>query len=381
MASAPLAAFLRTRKGLIAHGASHWVVGNEAGDLDSLASAIGYAFFAQYAEPSGPQWIPVVQTPRRDLALRPENLLMLHKCRVDPDELTCVDDVPKLDEHAIVTLVDHNTATNAFADARVETIVDHHADDGRHTDAPQRVIVPPDQAGSCASVLTASFAPSLPTSPALPAPLVDLLLGAVLLDTHNFSASAAKAHKVDEAARAFLAPRSSYPTPEAQQALYDELVPAKSDISALSLEQKLRRDYKQFACAAKNAGTWRVGTSSTVEPLTTLVRDGRAALLHELGAFCDARQLDVEVVLAGYADDAQQPHREVLVYARDAESRFAPTLAALGAHGVDLAPLALEGLDGRVDGVFCAAYTQRDARVTRKQFAPALQAVCAQLDK
>ncbi|WFC95735.1 exopolyphosphatase [Malassezia brasiliensis] len=379
MASAPLAAFLRTRKGLAAHGATHWVLGNEAGDLDSLACAIGFAFLSQYAEPSGPQWVPVVQTPRADLVLRPENLAMLHKCSVDPEALVCVDEMPALGADAVLALVDHNRVSDAFRAAHVAAVVDHHADEGMHTDAGARVVVPPERAGSCASVLTTYFAPRLPPAPPLPPAMADLLLSAVLIDTYNFSPEAGKAQAVDEAARAFLARQSSYPDADAQAALFDALVRAKSDVSGLSVAQKLRRDYKLLECETQGGGVWRIGTSSTVEPLAALVRDGSDALTDALRTFCTERKLDVEVVLAGFHDDAGQAHRELLVYAPDARSPFGEALAAHRAHGVDLAPLAVPGL--AASGAWCAAYTQRDARVTRKQFAPAVRAVCAALSK
>lgn len=380
MASAPLAAFLRTRKGLAALGATHWVLGNEAGDLDSLACAIGFAFLSQYAEPSGPQWVPVVQTPRADLVLRPENLAMLHKCRVDPEALVCVDEVPALGADAVLALVDHNRVSDAFRAAQVAAIIDHHVDEGAHTSADARVVVPPERAGSCASVLTTYFAPRLPPAPPLPPAMADLLLSAVLIDTYNFSRDAGKAQAADEAARTFLARQSSYPTAEAQAALFDELVRAKSDVSALSVPQKLRRDYKLLECDARGGGAWRVGTSSTVEPLAALVRDGSDALFDALRTFATERALDVVVVLAGFQDDAGRTHRELLVYAPDARSPFGDALAVHHEHGVDLAPLAVRGVDAARDA-FCAAYTQRDARVTRKQFAPAVRAVCVSLAK
>lgn len=374
MASAPLAAFLRTRKHLSVRDLTHWVIGNEAGDLDSLACAIGYAFFSQYVEPSGPQWIPVVQTPRADLALRPENVLMLRKCGVDMDTLVCADDVPQLGSNAQVALVDHNQATGVWANTKVISVIDHHMDQGAHQNAPLRAIVAPERAGSCASVLTALFMPILPKTPAVPPAVADLLLGAILLDTHNFAPHAGKANSVDQAARAFLAPRSSFATAAAQNALYDELQAAKSDLSQLSIDQKLRRDYKLMRCDAPN-GVWQIGTASTVEPLEALVSDGGAPLHDALQALCAQRQLDALVVLAGYFDAANVEHRELLLYTpnHDALSR---TLAAHRAHGVDLAPLPLAPLPAH-----STAYVQRDARVTRKQFAPALQAVCAQVGK
>ncbi|WFD40848.1 exopolyphosphatase [Malassezia japonica] len=376
MAAAPLAAFLRTRKNLAAHGAQYWVTGNEAGDLDSLACAIGYAFFSQYVNPSGSQWIPVVQTRRPDLKLRPENLLMLDKIGVDPELLVCLDEVPELGKDEHVALVDHNKATGVFAKATTDAIIDHHADEKLHTEADVRVILAPQNAGSCASVLTQYFQPLLPKSPAVPPAVADLLLSAILIDTHNMSESAGKAKAVDEGARAFLAPRSSYNSAEAQKSLYEALSDAKSDVSQLTTEQKLRRDYKFFACAAKDGGEWNIGTSSTVEPIDALLKDGPKALHNDLAAFCASKSLDLAVVLAGYTDSQEEAHRELLLYAPGSGRAVAEALAAYKEQSVDLAPLSLD-----LAGPYCATFTQKDPRVTRKQFAPALQAVCAATPK
>lgn len=54
--------------------ASNWtiVLGNEAGDLDSLAAAFGYAYHLGHVDPSRPT-IGLLQTPFDALDLRPEN--------------------------------------------------------------------------------------------------------------------------------------------------------------------------------------------------------------------------------------------------------------------------------------------------------------------
>ncbi|WFD00362.1 exopolyphosphatase [Malassezia yamatoensis] len=375
-----LSTFLRTGHNLPKQSSCRWVVGNEAGDLDSLACAIGYAYFSHVLSPQEPRWIPVLQTSRQDLALRPENLLVLHRCHIQPEDLFCVDDIPKLNAQSIVTLVDHNKATNLFADAKVERIIDHHMDEGVHNEAIERIIMRPDQAGSCSSILTTHFASRLSKDSVVPAALADLLLSALLIDTENFSETVGRAKEVDYAARAFLAARSNYVSSEAQRKYYQEISQAQRDISNLSIAHKLKRDYKQFDLPGQNNTVWHIGASSTVEPIKVLAEHGDL-LLKELAAFANERQLDVLVVLAAFQDEQLKNHREVLIYSFDPNTQFASTLAATHSFQVDLVPLYLPGLDNMGKEQLCEVYTQRDPNVTRKQFAPALREVCAKLAK
>ncbi|WFD44141.1 exopolyphosphatase [Malassezia psittaci] len=375
-----LSTFLRTGQNLPKPSSSRWVVGNEAGDLDSLACAIGYAYFSHLLHPQEPRWTPVIQTLRQDLALRPENLYVLHKCHIQSEDLFCLNDVPKLNSQSVVTLVDHNKATNVFADAKVERIIDHHMDEGVHNEATERIMMRPDQAGSCSSILTTHFASKLSKDCVVPTALADLLLSALLIDTDNFSETVGRAKEVDQAARAFLAPRSNYVSSEAQSKYYQEISQAQRDISNLSIAHKLKRDYKQFELPGQNNTTWRIGASSTVEPIKVLAEHG-TILLQELAAFANERQLDVLVILAAFRDEQQNNHREVLIYSSNPDTQFASTLANTHDYQVDLVPLHQPGLDNVCKEQLCKAYTQRDPNVTRKQFAPALRQVCAQLSK
>jgi hypothetical protein len=63
--------------------ASNWtiVLGNEAGDLDSLAAAFSYAYHLGHVDPSRPT-IGLLQTPFDALDLRPENQVRPSRGRV-----------------------------------------------------------------------------------------------------------------------------------------------------------------------------------------------------------------------------------------------------------------------------------------------------------
>lgn len=355
-------AFLRQRQASWA-AASAIVTGNEAADLDSLACALAYARLSTDAA-----WVPVLQTRRADLRLRADNLLMLRHLGVDPAHMCCVDDV-HVQDGARVVLVDHNRATGPFTTAAVVGVLDHHADEGQHTGASLREMYKPSDAGSCASVVTHHF-----RGADIPRDVADLLYSAVLIDTLNFDARAGKAQALDMAARDRLAPLSSWPTEAAAARHFQALSEARNDTSHLTPAEKLHRDYKQFGAA----GAWVWGASSTTEPLAVLCTpDGFEAMR----VWSDERRLDVLLVLAGYEADGQT-RRELLLYippGRPSSSAQLPELlAAHREHQVDLVPLALPQRPR--DGV-ATAWEQRDVRATRKQFVPAMQAVCAQVPR
>lgn len=179
-----------------------YVMGNEAGDLDSAVSAIGLtyalnhdqAYYVQkYGVPAG-VYVPVLQTPRRYLGQRRENLHVLDKIGVPPEALLCVDELGDLRSPAFAPaanvslgLVDHPQLGEAWgAGRRVDIVVDHHADDGAHADAPLRVVCPPgpDTVGSAASLVVRLLLAARGARP-VPRALADALLSAVVLDTRN----------------------------------------------------------------------------------------------------------------------------------------------------------------------------------------------------
>ncbi|WFD24576.1 exopolyphosphatase [Malassezia equina] len=308
-------AFLAQRQALADR--SHLVVGNEAGDLDSVACAIAFAYLAQ-GQDTVP-WVPVVQTHRADLVLRPENLRVLAHCGIDPAHLCCVDELPPLSASTSVVLVDHNRATGPFRDSKVVRMFDHHNDEHAHKDA-QRIVYAPSAAGSCASVLTTHL---LERSKTIDRSLADLLYSAILVDTIGLCARVGKAQACDYAARDILAPWSSWADSDAAKAWHDVLQRAKNDVSHLSTPEKLRRDYKYIECPAKNAPcTWRIGTVSTTEPLPPWSHS--SSFYADLDAFSRARSLDGLLILTSYdvAGDEATIAREVLFYVPDTGCRW-----------------------------------------------------------
>ncbi|EPQ28017.1 uncharacterized protein PFL1_04344 [Pseudozyma flocculosa PF-1] len=218
------------------------VMGNEAGDLDSAASAISLSFLlSRFGPPEGHQlpqstYLPLIQSNHDDAVLRPENTAAFHASRIDPAHLLCLDDLQhhlglSLDSPAFspeagvsIALVDHPSLTGPWggpkaSHRRVEIIVDHHEDTGDHADAKMRIVKPPSKepVGSAASMVANLYRENL-VSGAAPKELADLLISAIVIDTDNLRpAPRGKATQADFDAVKLLLPVSSFAYPDLSQ--------------------------------------------------------------------------------------------------------------------------------------------------------------------
>ncbi|KAG5350390.1 putative exopolyphosphatase [Termitomyces sp. T112] len=295
------------------------VMGNEAGDLDSVASSIAYAWLLSevHNKPS----IPLLQLERDDLDLRAENThaLSLAGITQPKEQLLFLTDLAPFSLTAptaafpshTFALVDHNTLASAYTFqnplATVTDILDHHADEGNHLNASPRIIIP---SGSCTSHVSALFPPEIPAT------LATLLLTGILIDTNGLKPGG-KALDIDHTAAAFLAPHStlasqlslaSISSPRADaftqpEDLYNttaikdlthRLKNLKGSIDHLSARDLLRRDYKEYVLDVPGAGSIRVGLASVP------VRLREWKLQDAVGAWMEERELQVLGVLTSF---------------------------------------------------------------------------------
>ncbi|KAH7106863.1 DHH phosphoesterase [Auriculariales sp. MPI-PUGE-AT-0066] len=282
--SGTLAEFLSTSKqgylqSLREGKGSDWIVvmGNEAGDLDTLVSSIAYAYF------SGNNTVALQQTPRADLRLRPENMYALERSSLGTgDSLLCIDDLPADIPYpppgSKFALVDHNSLNARFnvtppaTPVQVVGIIDHHDDDHAYMDAPLRDIQVP--TGSCASLVANHFRSASQTSPStsqLPPELASLLLSAILIDTDGLK-EGGKAEPADHEAAAYLLPLATAKQEPAQLAsdvavleLTRVLNEKKFAVESLGARDLLRRDYKEYTIAR---GSQQVKVGLATVPLS-----------------------------------------------------------------------------------------------------------------
>ncbi|KAJ7291136.1 exopolyphosphatase [Mycena rebaudengoi] len=371
-----------------------WTVamGNEAGDLDTLASSITYAWMQ--SEVRKQQTIPLIQIERDDLGLRAENLYALTLAGItSPAEqlLTTTDTqgVRPFPSHTFA-LVDHNRLGEPFSDGnedvRVVAVVDHHEDENLYTDsADPRLIAP---AGSCSSHVANLY----PRDADIPKPLATLLLCAILVDTGGLRAGG-KALQVDFDAAAYLIPRSTLAESIAPATrLSDELAAKKSDVSHLGAWDLLRRDYKEYTYTLgwhESSPSIKAGLSTV--PLKLKKWGGGGKLEGEARRWMEHQGLTVLGVLTSFRDESKfgksgrgKHRREMAWFVRDdadAQTLKLDEIATRlwkGLEGnneikVKKHKMALGKVGGLPPSMRAMVYKQGNASATRKTIAPLLK--------
>ena len=263
---------------------SSLVIGNPAGDADSILSALCWSFVASTAVPiDGEKTLttPILSISRHDLqSQRPETTTLLQWANIDVESLVDVEDVTRNDSSRFsavpVTLVDHNQLDSAFSslDWTVAAILDHHYDQGAHTDTcTLRDIAFANDHATVASTTTLvaerwlEALGSSSSKSSLPSDVAILLLGTILLDSVNMQPSAGKGTPRDQAMLDALLDRTDWhdgklTIPDSDENLWDNdtrrpvpdriferLQEAKFDVGfwkGLSVRDALRLDYKEF---------------------------------------------------------------------------------------------------------------------------------------
>jgi len=193
------------------------IMGNEAGDADSIISALTLPYVKDVILKDKNEYtnLPVVSIVRDDLPLRRDATLLLEMAGIKKDNLLFLDDVTQQSidkERTVMTLVDHNKVRPEFVDAKVVEICDHHQDERQHledcssrqiefdNDSKQALV------GSTCTLVAEKFMQHYDGRRDTPidAQLGLALLGVILLDTMNMSTSAGKGTPRDGKAIEFL---------------------------------------------------------------------------------------------------------------------------------------------------------------------------------
>ena len=234
---------------------SEWVfvMGNEAGDLDSMTSALTWAYHLEHStqNTSSPtKAIALLQTQTDALDLRPENKLALDNSKMTPDheDLLTMDELPEDPETLAlklkgIVLVDHAKPLRRWSQATILSIFDHHVDQGVAPDASPRIF---EKVASCTSLVARQMFDefeALPSEYHLPHELLELILAAIAIDSGGLS----DATDADTAISKRVLARSRWADRDLQDQmakLDDQLSDAKKDLDDLSVRDLLRRDWK-----------------------------------------------------------------------------------------------------------------------------------------
>ena len=328
-----LMSFLAERK---KHPTDQFVIGNEAGDADTIISAISLAYIEstrQHADKT-----PIVAIPQKDLETqRPEVKLLLELAGVShPSRVLIFVDDPGFRRHAYganVTLVDHNVVSQIFLEDKwvVSEIVDHHEDSREYThscsDSERNIAFADGEAlVASACTLVAEKLKQTWESP-YPASLSLILLGAILLDSVDLSDRVGKvtqrdrdavadlmAHtrwqKLPSHSKLLLGINSSHTTPTSTS-IFNLLQNAKYDASfwqSLSVRDALRLDYKQFPTGRNGA----FGISTVLMPMPSFLE--KDELVSGIRSYMEEEQVSFLAIMFAYEDSDGTLKRQLGIF-------------------------------------------------------------------
>lgn len=185
--------------------------------------------------------------------------------------------------------------------SRVTKVIDHHQKSDNSVSDQAGVTATMKVVGSCASLVATEV-----MEDEMEEPLAILLLSAILLDTGNLKA-AERVTNTDETAAEKL--KKFLPSSFNCDELYNELFKRRFDISKLSIEQVLRKDYKE--CKVNDRYT--IGFSS----ITALLSDFLTLkdMKQKLVEFCSTHKLAVYIISGiSMPDPNASMVRQIAVY-------------------------------------------------------------------
>jgi exopolyphosphatase len=237
--------------------ASEWVMvmGNEGGDLDSITSALTWAYHLEHKSQntSDPiKAIALLQTPSDQLDLRPENTLALDNSDMSSEhrDLLNINELPEDVETLSrklkgIVLVDHPEPLRRWDDAKILSLFDHHKDSGAAPDANPRIF---EKVASCTTIVARQMLDELEELDEeyhMPHELLQLILGAISIDSSGLDPE--KSSETDKQVSKRILARSRWNDKDLEDVmedLDDELGDAKKDLDHMGLRDLLRRDWK-----------------------------------------------------------------------------------------------------------------------------------------
>eukprot|EP00977_Amphora_coffeiformis_P022192 scaffold10570_cov176-Amphora_coffeaeformis.AAC.42 len=391
-----LMSFLAERK---KHPTHHFVIGNEAGDADTIISAISLAYIESTRQHRDKT--PIVAIPQADLETqRPEVKLLLELAGIShPSRVLIFVDDTVFVRHAYgakVTLVDHNVVSKRFQKDKwiVSEIVDHHEDSGKYTrscNGSERTIAFAGGEALVASACTlvAERLKQTWDSP-YPASLSLILLGTILLDSVDLSDLVGKVTQRDRVAAAdllahtewqdlpphskiLLGMNSSCTTPTFTT-IFDLLQDAKYDAAfwqSLSVRDALRLDYKQFPTGGKGA----FGISTVLMPMLGFLK--KDELVSGTRSYMQERKVSFLAIMFAYEDSDGRLNRQLAICGTNVtQIGEIGTFLLQSVNSEDSLDLQELTIDAPIpDGLALPMrlFDQQNVKPSRKQIGPLLQ--------
>ncbi|KFZ17255.1 hypothetical protein V502_04660 [Pseudogymnoascus sp. VKM F-4520 (FW-2644)] len=399
---ASLNSFLATAKATLNSAAQHaqpitFVVGNESAgrdlitfNLDSICSAIAYAYIRTYTSIPPNVHVPIANIPAADISLRTELSPILSHAGIKSSELITLTDLPHPSKRTALLspektrwlLVDHNSLQGELGQVygdRVVGCIDHHDDENKvpkDCGSEPRIV---EKSGSCASLIVNHCKEAWDRlthgdeADNYDSAWARIALAPVLIDTANLK-NKDKVTKHDITATETLEKilRSSSLDKYDRDGYYTEINDAKQAIDDLSLNDILRKDYKQWT---EGQGI-NLGISSAVKDISFLLDkvENEDSFWKEVHAFLESRKLSVCGVMTTSTRNGQFG-RELLLLGRDeAGVKAAKTFEEKASE-----ELGLQGWEsGRLDSTdnktqWRRCWIQKSLGMSRKQVGPLLR--------
>ena len=350
--------FLKSaREGFNTDNVTTVVMGNEAADLDSMASALTYAYLLK-EKGLAENPLPLINIPLGDFKLRTEAAFLFKEAGVDAGNLISVEDID-LDAlyakgNLKLVLTDHNKLgahQEKFKDSLV-SILDHHADDGEYPKGIETDIRP---VGSACTLVSEKYFSQ--ASDLLNGSIGTLLLGTILLDTVNLDPEAGRVKAEDEKAALALIGKLGLNRKE----LFDKLQYEKFNVSSLGSYDLLRKDYKEW-----KLGAVMCGIGSVLLPVGDWLKKD-ADIVGAFEKYRKERNLDVLLSMNAFTQPGFT--RNLVVYVPDEKLR-SDLVGFLEASDLGLEKIDVSGVK---DGALLDAYNQKNLGISRKKLQPLLK--------
>ena len=284
----------------------HVVLGNEAADIDSIASSIIYAYFRETINPKKEEiFIPVINIPKDDLRLRREAIYLFSLTGIKPENLIFIDQINLKDlaeqKKLKLILVDHNRISykQEFLYDQIEEVIDHHTDEKTHINIIKTI----DKSGSTATLVGEKIMQDAQF--VLDKESAVILSGAILIDTSNLSYKSGKTTEKDGRILNYLISKYKIDSNE----LYTNLSMEKRNLADLSSRDILRKDYKEWIMGKK-----KTGFSSVNIPFQVWLKND-SNLLEEINKYYVENSLDIFFITIAYTDTEFK--RELILFSRD----------------------------------------------------------------
>jgi exopolyphosphatase len=340
----------------------HVIMGNESADMDSMASALMYAYFLSSLQPSPAAVpIPLMNIPRADFKLRKDVAFLFREAGIDEMHLIFRDEIDlaalRKSNKLKLCLVDHHHLAESQAElsSAVVEILDHHPQTAHFPDSVRCQIEP---VGSTATLVAEKIIAHRPDL--LDARLAGLLLSTIVVDTLKLDVHFKKVTSKD----LWIAEYLNRKHPLAIDRQFTRLTDLRSDVSGLNADQLLRKDFK-----ALRLGQIVCGISAVPLSLETWMDDPTAGFT-AVRDFARAHCLDLYLLMLYQRKPRFK--RQLAAYAAD-QTLLERTITFLTAHGVALVPSPC-GIATAPAAICLRCFEQTDPQISRKKIIKELYA-------